>query len=828
MKTSKLIQCLFYIHIFYFLIYSGENQWNIVKYPSELEEIVSYSGVYAFNEYEAVIVGSNGTIIVVNDNGDSMNFRNYGNQTLTAVDFSDGRRGWVIGDSGTILKTITRGNSWEKQESPVKSKLNCVEAVDSNCAWAAGDSGKMIHTIDGGRNWIVQTAVGFDTSNNADTISLYNLVSMASENNQTCWAAGYLRKNDESILLRTVDGGEHWTQIVSGDIFHRIVSITSKNTILKIATTYGFYKAKFNAINNELQIDQYISIGSSLYFSFSDSLNGFAIDYYGKVYLLNDSNVTQKYFICNWPILSVASPNSHTAWVVGMRGLLMKSIDNGEHWALVHKKEQFPKVNLNSIHFYNPQNGWITGDHGLILITYDSGKTWNTIENPIDASINLKSVYFSDSQNGCALGFSFLDEWNCKGKLYYFKSIDGGKNWATISLYQNMIDRCLDNFALNGNDVLAIFKDQFISSIDQGITWQNQQLNCREFSFSDIFPVSNDAFWAVGSYNRDGKILKFFDGGKSFDQIVSIDRLDVRQKDFASITFSNPSTGWVVGDSGLVLQSIDSGATWTRQKTPAQLRLDKIRFFNDRFGCMFGSGKIFLTTDSGDTWMDESFLSDLKINNVAFSDSANLWVVGDIGTILHLGPNKDHKFLKLLSPKADTSFCRGDSILVKWQGKGMTKVSISVSYDGGLQYTTYLISTDNDGEEKIRISANAGISDQCIVRISNLDDPTIKSESGLFSIGDVNSMQSGTMFDLKNQAPHIIGSQLHFTVIQEAPIRIAIQTIDGRNAFAYRIPLCKKGEHNKMLPLHTLTSGCYVVRVAIGPKSYVRKLFLYK
>lgn len=107
---------------------------------------------------------------------------------------------------------------------------------------------------------------------------------------------------------------------------------------------------------------------------------------------------------------------------------------------------------------------------------------------------------------------------------------------------------------------------------------------------------------------------------------------------------------------------------------------------------MYASNRIYLTFDGGDNWQDKSILTFTNVSDIFCSDPQNCWAVGDDGLILHLS-NKLDKYINVVSPEKNSQFAAGDSISVKWNSAGVSKVSISVSYDGGKNYTIYLSSS---------------------------------------------------------------------------------------------------------------------------------------
>ena len=66
--------------------------------------------------------------------------------------FVDANTGWAVGASGTVIKTMDAGQTWEaKIIGP--DELRSIYAIDANTAWTVGSSGAIYATTDGGAMW---------------------------------------------------------------------------------------------------------------------------------------------------------------------------------------------------------------------------------------------------------------------------------------------------------------------------------------------------------------------------------------------------------------------------------------------------------------------------------------------------------------------------------------------------------------------------------------------------------------------------------------------------------------------------------------------------
>ncbi|HEX8494515.1 MAG TPA: YCF48-related protein [Pyrinomonadaceae bacterium] len=131
----------------------GGTSWQRQRMPTK-EELIHLDFV---SDKRGWIVGDGGTILHTTDGGETWTPQNSNlKATLYHVDFRNDRVGWVVGKQGTILRTTDGGETWFTVEPPVRNTLLSVQFVDDTDGWIVGRGGVILRSSDGGATWVRQ------------------------------------------------------------------------------------------------------------------------------------------------------------------------------------------------------------------------------------------------------------------------------------------------------------------------------------------------------------------------------------------------------------------------------------------------------------------------------------------------------------------------------------------------------------------------------------------------------------------------------------------------------------------------------------------------
>lgn len=100
-----------------------------------------------------------------------------------------------------------------------------------------------------------------------------------------------------------------------------------------------------------------------------------------------------------------------------------------------------------------------------------------------------------------------------------------------------------------------------------------------------------------------------------------------------SIFFTDINTGYIVGNAGKILKTIDGGTNWTAQTSGTTYSLSSVYFTDNYTGYAVGA-TILKTTNGGINWTTQTSGTTAWLNSVYFTDANTGYAVGDNGTII--------------------------------------------------------------------------------------------------------------------------------------------------------------------------------------------------
>jgi len=286
----------------------------------------------------AWIVGYYGTILHSRDRGLTWEVQKSGTrEALFRVVFVDNQKGWASGSYGTILHTQHGGRSWEAQRAPVEEHLFGLVFLGERLGWAVGGRGTILATSDGGANWVNRT-IGEDVILN----------DVWFKDRRQGWIVGEFGR-----IYQSRDGGKSWIK---------------QQSPIEVSFASGESRNLFRLLVSSL------NGGKTAAWAFG--LDGVILEARGSRWeIAHKDGVTNPAVTANH--LFAAASFKGRKWAVGERGTVIFAPEGNNHWRKAALK--VPLVSLNSIAFGRDGLGFIVGNRGVVLRTEDGGGVWKLI-----------------------------------------------------------------------------------------------------------------------------------------------------------------------------------------------------------------------------------------------------------------------------------------------------------------------------------------------------------------------------------------------------------------------------------------------------------------
>ncbi|MEM6346023.1 MAG: YCF48-related protein [Bacteroidota bacterium] len=347
-------------------------------------------------------------------------------QSLEDVRFYDSQLGIIVGDSGTVLRSIDGGNIWTTVPTGINSKLSRVRFFDSQNALVIGNEPAVIlRSADGGQTWTTIT----DSSNQYyDLVILDDSIALLSTH---------------EALLRTRDLGQTWQVHYDGPATDRLglMSFIDAQRGFSIRGWAGFSPAFSIQKTTDgggswteipMLSGQNPTILEALIY-LNDS-TGFAAGWY------NPHLVKTKNAGADWSFSSVEDPqnggqiidmtmlNDTLGFASGWYNSIFKTIDGGANWFMLDQPFS-TSIQYQGLYFLNDQLGWVVGTQGAILKTNTGGGSvsvsddlekisFSVFPNPnfgsfqlqLKSNVKLRSLQLFDIEGRLVERFSFVPE----------------------------------------------------------------------------------------------------------------------------------------------------------------------------------------------------------------------------------------------------------------------------------------------------------------------------------------------------------------------------------------------------------------------------------
>ncbi len=628
----------------------GGTTWTPQSFPSPANFLSSVSFSDGNNGVAVGTTSTSGYACYTTNGGATWTNASGLGSYVNSVQLVSNGVGYAVG-YGAIYKTIDGGKTWTKYNGAgsaageiTGTDFRSVVFIDANHGYAVGTGynytyGRIAQTSDGGASWHYNTNAG----GAAGTANL----SGGAVNGVTMTNGGSLYDTPPTVAFSACAGAGCVTATGTANISGGAVTgvtITNPGSGYTSAPTVTFAGGGGGSLHTPLQ-GVAVAGGSGAHSVIVVGDNG-VIQQNSNVSWTGDTNAlaagldgatvtsgtTSK-------LMAVVFPgNGSAGFAAGESGAVTASTDSGATWTL--KAGGAGSASIYGSSFIDSNTGWMVGSSGTVVRTTDGGASWTSDASGIPTGVTLQGVQFLDSNTGFAVGCSGSDcitSGTGAGVAYKYSSgtwtAMGGTSGSTSLKSVHMSD------ATHG---WAVGKAGIALQTSDGSNWVAAANGMPATDdLNSVYTTAAGNAWAVGCSvasnqcdNGGGVIFKYSGGSWTSTSKTSVDF-------FSSIDMVNASTGYTVGGCGSgcyganVYKTTDGGATWSPQVSGTSKLLASVSFSSPTDGFVVGDqGRVIHTTDGGATWYAENPGTNIGFYTVSALGDRKAFAAGSNGSVL--------------------------------------------------------------------------------------------------------------------------------------------------------------------------------------------------
>lgn len=364
----------------------GGSTWVAVTLPPTL----NYSTSIHPLDGSTLWASGDGGVALTTDGGEHWTWlqaRQEANSMFASPTFERAGSAYLLRYGSRVYRSTDQGATWSRvlggTASEEGSDLRSIAFTDASNGWAAGDEGSLLRTTDGGRHWtpVDFTLDGFGSAGALQFVDAAN---------------GWLLTGNH-VLARTVDGGAHWSAPGGA------AQPAAVRSFQFIDLQRGWALGELSATDSRTAVWRTSDGGASWQaaalpgtfgaIAFADATTGVAVSGSGRAARSVDGGQTWTTVATgtNRYLSKVRFTSSTGAIAIGESGLVLRSDDAGATWRVL--TPQTPH-DLNDVHFADSKTGWIVGNGGTVLSTHDGGLSWSVQAS--GTTRDLHSIFATD------------------------------------------------------------------------------------------------------------------------------------------------------------------------------------------------------------------------------------------------------------------------------------------------------------------------------------------------------------------------------------------------------------------------------------------------
>jgi photosystem II stability/assembly factor-like uncharacterized protein len=407
---------------------------------------------------------------------------------------------------------------------------------------------------------------------------------------------GFIVGNN-SMVMRTFDGGESWTNI------------------------------DFPAEGVQIR-----------FVDFRDNNHGVIVAW-SHIFTTSDAGETWHY--THWQqagdYVAADFVDNNTGWITGTGRILVKTSDGGINW----NRQPSPNIHGHAIDFVDENVGFVAGhmnqnfEYPRLYKTLDGGSSWENI--PLPAGFNQFGglSVISEQQIWIAAYYHSVNQDSTSAVFKAYYTANGGTDWTTFEISQTDGSMLKKMKFLTENEGYIMSFNNFYRTTDCGVSW-------------DVIPIGSGYLSACTDFSWQGGdelvvsgwgpfLQKSEDSGQSWENLI-----DGTTSSLKSVFFLNEQQGFsgyggVEGPS--ILRTTDGGLSWQHANHPVISSFSPVSSFafaSDVTGwAAFTNSQFFETNDGGLNWqLKQTGFDDHFFSHITVSADGGLFLTSTNGEVI--------------------------------------------------------------------------------------------------------------------------------------------------------------------------------------------------
>lgn len=275
---------------------------------------------------------------------------------------------------------------------------------------------------------------------------------------------------------------------------------------------------------------------------------------------------------------------------------------------------------IASFHFPSSAIGYLLLKNGEILATSDAGETWTKKtaapgSKAVGGASDVADVWFTSASEGVISVGNQI-----------FRTTDGGSSWTPVAAVGSGGLHVFD-FTSATHGVAAGNQAAVLITADGGASWS---LNVSDASNENIRSIScanvNNCLAATADSQR---ILNSTNGGVTWSTVTA------STAKLAAVGLVNPNRGIAVGETGTIVSTDDTGATWAQINGGVAGEYNRLSVASINNAVISGkNGALARSTDGGRSWRAVNVSTSAEVLDAAFVGVSRGYVLDSLGAVL--------------------------------------------------------------------------------------------------------------------------------------------------------------------------------------------------